>query len=401
MWSTKIIKLLSGRRLAPVPTLFAKYNIAKYSSKKMKEGKCYSGKEFNELIGKKENLVKVLNRNLKHNGYIYVPDSLNILGPDERFMPSVNCDPGGLYFGSDKYISDFVTMVQEVRKPLIAKVRIPNDATVCVGISKYKTNALYLEKPMEINDYITDEYIVNRDDDTLSDLVSHCCRVEDLDLLKRIVYLAFKRINKRNYHDMMLISGIASNFELLDMLALNGVFNRQNNKDFVCKMASLGNLDVLKWFVQKKYTANYDQALYTACYYNHAKVAIYIMENCVDIADILEISLTNPLSEVLDNSNLVLAQYLCEKGLTIQNPNYDLMNAVKNDRFEVLEFLLDRDVRPNPSASPLFSLAIHKTDMKFLKILLDFGITPDEDILKSAKSLDNDSYKIIMNHMKF
>jgi len=114
-----------------------------------------TGAEFNARVAGTK-MYKLLNRNLKHNGYKYEPNALNDLTKlGEQFDPDPNCNPGGLYFCAE---SDMLKWIS-VETCLIALIEIPQDAQVSVGDKKFKTDKLILGQPITFDEFYSDDYL--------------------------------------------------------------------------------------------------------------------------------------------------------------------------------------------------------------------------------------------------
>jgi len=148
-----------------------------------------TGAEFNEAYGKYE-MIKILRRDLTHKGYTYEPNKLNKLRC--AFNPDADCKPGGLYFCKSKHVFTHIEIALRPNSltdlnnyPLVAKVEIPDDAIISVGAHKFKTNKLILGQPINIDTYITDEWILKRSSKKINTMLYHCHNMIDTALLKR------------------------------------------------------------------------------------------------------------------------------------------------------------------------------------------------------------------------
>lgn len=139
-----------------------------------------SGEQFNKTYGKYE-MITILRRDMTHHGYKYKPNKLNELH-------NADCMLVGLYFCKSKHIFTFVELAfmsadytHSSTHPLIAYVEIPDDAIISVGTHKFKTNKLILGQPVEIDEYITDEWILKRSSKKIKQMLDICYLMKKVD----------------------------------------------------------------------------------------------------------------------------------------------------------------------------------------------------------------------------
>jgi hypothetical protein len=127
-----------------------------------------TGAEFNALMAKTgTKLCKVLNHDLIHYNYKYVPGILNILHRfRHKFNPDPNCKPGGLYFCAESEILRWIDLVD---RPLIAYIRIPDNAQISIGEHKFKTDMLILGEPITLEAFCSTDAVKNLSIDFIND----------------------------------------------------------------------------------------------------------------------------------------------------------------------------------------------------------------------------------------
>lgn len=101
----------------------------------------YSGEDFTRIMARKR-LVKLTNATEIHHTFRY-HDGLNTLG--EKFCPSGDCQPGGIYFIEYSNIVHWLHYDARVGSmKYIRDVTLPPDSMVYNEGNKFKTNKLYL-----------------------------------------------------------------------------------------------------------------------------------------------------------------------------------------------------------------------------------------------------------------
>lgn len=181
-----------------------------------------TGAEFNEAYGKYE-MIKILRRDMTHNGYVYKPNSLNKMRHTklllrETFDPDPRCRPHGLYFCKAKHLFTFIGTAWDYYygepdpfthgrhvpwmlhkdQPLIAIIKIPAKATVSIGEHKFKTNMMELGEPIELRTYITDEYILKRSRKKINRMYVSCLLMRMHKMADRVYKLAGHKIEPKN-----------------------------------------------------------------------------------------------------------------------------------------------------------------------------------------------------------
>lgn len=117
-------------------------------------GTTMTGKEFNTLVlPLTQQLYKLLNADLVQLGFQYKVGLNTLIEP---FNGTGTCSAGGLYTtGSQTVHRWIVNLKTKTVYPLIARAYIPDTAQVYIeSNSKFKSDALILEEPIYIEDYI-------------------------------------------------------------------------------------------------------------------------------------------------------------------------------------------------------------------------------------------------------
>jgi len=180
-----------------------------------------TGAEFNVQMAGIQ-MYKVLNYDLVHHDYKYVPGALNQLNSfREQFDPDPDCKPGGLYFCAESDILRWVNCVTLIPAPLIVRVEIPDDARISIGEYKFKTDKLILGQPVTFDKFFSDEYISNMGVDYFN---ADCWR-------KRIVWQIMKKqylLNPIKFDDvshhktkLMIYAVQNADIEFLDLMLGN------------------------------------------------------------------------------------------------------------------------------------------------------------------------------------
>ena len=110
----------------------------------VKENKVYSGEEFNEKY-KEYEFYKLLRKDLTHYGYTY-KDGLNV--DVNELNQKGGCSIGGLYFTEKNKIPMWMNAYS-----FITKCFIPNDAKVCVGNNKFRSDKLIVDINNKVDIY--------------------------------------------------------------------------------------------------------------------------------------------------------------------------------------------------------------------------------------------------------
>ena len=202
-----------------------------------------SGKQFNEEYGKYE-FIKILRHDLTHHEYVYKPNALNELRG--IFNPNANCMPGGLYFCKSKHIFTHIEIACDQHSitnlsthPLVVIVKIPDDAKVSVGKHKFKTDKMILGQPVEIDTYITNEWILKRSSKKIKQMLDICYVMNKMDLVKKVYPLSLYKHNIKTDTWLRIMKIAVNDLEFLARILRDMNVSNMNTVDYPYDMYNI------------------------------------------------------------------------------------------------------------------------------------------------------------------
>ena len=185
--------------------------------------------------------LKITNSNETHHGLKF---KRGVIEDPLEWNNNANCEPGGIYFTTPKYICKFLEYGIWLRE-----VTIPDDAKIAHGDNKSKANKLIFGKRRDLRKIKTWEWLVSIGADIHADN-DHALRMA----------------SQKDY------------FDIVKYLVEQGA-DIHAMSDLALRWASqYGHLDVVKYLVSKgaNIHADYDQALHWASYNGHLDVVNYL-----------------------------------------------------------------------------------------------------------------------------
>lgn len=336
---------------------------------------------------------KITNTKENHNGFQY-KDGLNILDKKFDSNEKSSCSPGGLYFTTKEYISNFYNYGCNLRR-----IELPfNDPDFKMVKDpcgdKWRANKIILKEKYSLDDPNTYKQFGIDYPDT-----NECIRKRLFGLMEHIMINggSFYGYHAEIFHNLVVFNN--NNLKFLKLLVKNGADLHIMNEYLLRQNAENGNLEIVKYLVEQgaDVRACNDYAVVWSAGNGHLNVVKYLVEKGADIrtTDDRAIKLAS------NHGHLNVVKYLVENGANIRaGDDFSLQLSAENGHFDVVKYLVEKGANVNSFNGYSLRKSAKHGHFKVVKFLVENGADIHANNDEALTSAINNGHSDIATYLK-